>query len=183
VVIIDNLLTCARTASRYDDDVKQWQRIQPWIIREREKGKAFILIHHANKSGLGQLGTVTREAMLNTVVSLRPVYFGHVDGTSFALSFDKHRHFTGCDPLYIEFIADAWSWEPLVDKAVRYFRESGKRLTPIAIASESGVDMRTAHIVARELQKTQSKDDLQRITGVNFDDDDNDDGSGWGDLF
>ena len=128
IIIIDNLLTCARMAGRNDSEVESWNRIQDWALRKREQGITVMFVHHAGKSG-DQLGTSTKEVMLDTVVALK--YSGlnrDPSVTQFEWHFTKKRNFTGEDaePMQVEYRKDErgkdiWTHSPLMEaKSIRY---------------------------------------------------------------
>lgn len=103
LIIIDNLLSCARPEGRNDSEVAQWGRIQKWLINKRRDGIAVLLVHHSGKSG-DQLGTSVRENILDTVIRLDKSPLDTDTGsTAIELRFTKTRNFYGEDatPLYI----------------------------------------------------------------------------------
>lgn len=114
VVIIDNLLSCSTPVDGRDDDLRQWQRLQPWLVKLRAEGKTVILIHHAGKSG-EQLGTSARENIVDTIISLKDSKLEQPDhGQAFELYYEKTRNFYGKDkkPLFVEYTMheDALYW-------------------------------------------------------------------------
>lgn len=71
VIFIDNYLsTCLPTEGR-ETDVILWQSAQRLIQRLKDAGKAIVLIHHTNKSGIDQLGTSLRDNYMDTIFRLR----------------------------------------------------------------------------------------------------------------
>lgn len=121
VIIIDNLLTCARATHDRDTDFAQWARIQRWALQMRSAGKAVIFVHHTGKDGGSQLGTVSRETVMNTTIrmsSAKALTFS--EGLAARVEFLKHRHFFGEDaePLHVEYGKNSagiheWRWMPM----------------------------------------------------------------------
>lgn len=108
VIVIDNLLTCSGPIKNFDSDFDQWQRIQPFLINERDKGKAIILIHHAGKGG-AQYGTVLRENTMSTIIKLER----HATAArTVNLTFEKTRDYIGEDDeaLQLEIHDNNWSY-------------------------------------------------------------------------
>lgn len=129
VVIIDNLLACSRRMSGRDDDFAQWERIQAWFVRLRSAGKTVILIHHAGKSG-EQLGTSTRENIMDTILELRDIRMDNRDKTELQIWFKKARNLERrhTAPVYAfyETLPDGglrWADEPLADAVIRCVRK------------------------------------------------------------
>lgn len=121
VIIIDNLLTCSGPISPRDDDLSQWRRIQPLLIKWREAGKLVILVHHAGKSGQ-QFGTSLRENIMDTVIGLKPTRF-EGEQQSFELKFEKTRNALtrDCPDLYVKLLASddgaiTFDWSSLEDQ-------------------------------------------------------------------
>jgi RecA-family ATPase len=115
VIIIDNLLTAAYPEGRYENDFTVTQKINTWVVRQRNEGRTVIMIHHAGKSG-DQLGSSTKRVGLDTEIKLEAApRMG--DWSRFILRFKKHRNFYGPDeePLLVSFRAQGgktdWKWE------------------------------------------------------------------------
>jgi len=162
VVFIDNLLTCSRNMGPRDTDFQQWERIQPWLAELRTKGLTIIFVHHSGKSG-SQLGTSTRETILDAVLALRkPDHPSHINGTQFELHFEKHRDFKACDtpPISVEYIegddgVSRWFWRPLgddIDARILALHRNG--LTRRQIAQELGLSFgRVSQVIPREIKQ------------------------------
>lgn len=150
VVLIDNLLSSVFPIDRFDDDVKQWGRIIPWLFALRDSGKTVILIHHTGKSGT-QLGTSVKENWLDTNIELRaPDTQRPVRGTEFELRYRKTRDVKKCDaqPMHVEYLEgedqiSRWTWRPLEDSRndlVRSLQAEG--LTRRDVAKQLGLSFR-----------------------------------------
>lgn len=121
LIILDNLLTSAPPIEKNDDDLRLWQKIEPFVCRIRLKARTILIIHHANKGGL-QLGTIQREGLMNSIVRLTtpaiPIY---KDKLEINLEFQKGRQmkpgFKG--GIYCNFSEIAgvgtWYWQQLED--------------------------------------------------------------------
>lgn len=142
VAVIDNLNTCSRQESRFDDELKMWYRIQDWAVRMRQAGKTVILVHHAGKSG-SQLGTIQKENIVDTMVGLRPSFSVVAQrGLSFELHFEKARNFYGHStaPLYAAYEDGVWAWVPLEQKQrLEAQRLLNRGLKPYEIADALGI--------------------------------------------
>lgn len=96
LVIIDNLSTCFRPIGR-ESEVEAWGRVQQWLIKERQKGHAILLVQHSGKSGT-QRGASNKEDALDYVLNLRrPALYDPSEGAKFELHFEKCRWMSGND--------------------------------------------------------------------------------------
>lgn len=146
LIIIDNLITCSFPTDKWDDDVKQWDRIQKWALGHRRNGKALIFVHHAGKSG-DQLGTSKRTAIMNTVISLRKAR-GSQNGLAAEMHFDKTRSYLGDDAeaLYLTYttteVGSFWDWSTLQDhKASEVELRRNMKMKDAEIARELGMSL------------------------------------------
>lgn len=149
VLIIDNVLGCCLPLDRHDDDVRQWQRVTPWLFSLRDAGKAVILVHHSGKSGQAQLGTSLRENWLDTIVEIRPPEnFVPINGTEFELHFNKTRDVKRIDaqPLHVQYLeydgVSNFVWSPLQsskEQIVRSLKAEG--LTRREVAKQTGFSL------------------------------------------
>lgn len=157
VVVFDNLLTMSRAMNERDSDFAQWERIQPWFSRLRNKGLTIILVHHTGKDATrGGLGTSTREVTLDAVIALQPT---NSMRSEFELHWTKRRDFTAQDtpPILVEYIKgedglSRWYWKPLgedLDRRILEMNRSG--MTRAQIARELGIPYsRVSQVVPRE---------------------------------
>jgi len=93
LLIIDNL--ACTTPGLDENNKKDWDPINQWLLELRSIDVAVIMIHHTGKSGLPR-GTSSREDMLNVMIDLKnPVGYSHKDGARFTVSFTKGRRLYG----------------------------------------------------------------------------------------
>ncbi len=171
VIVLDNLLSLTAPRDKWDDDVKQWQRIQPWFVRLRDAGKAIILVHHSGKQG-EQLGTSQRENIMDTILSLRPVE--GVTTPSFYLRFEKTRHFGGpdADELKLDLnIEDrgitSFTFTSATEERTRRVQEMLRRkISPRQIAVETKLSL---------FEVVKIRDELRRQAGRHYSEIDSDD--------
>jgi predicted ATP-dependent serine protease len=160
VILIDNLLSSVFPLNRYDDDVKQWDRIIPWLFSIRDSGRTVIMVHHTGKSGL-QLGTSIKENWLDTNIELRrPEADRAVRGTEFELIYRKTRDVKRCDalPLHVEFIegedgVSRWSWRALEDskrELIRSMKSEG--LSKREVAKQLGLSYREVNSAWEDME-------------------------------
>jgi hypothetical protein len=67
-VILDNL--SALTPGRDENDKKEWDPINQWLISLRHLGLAIILIHHSGKNKRQQRGTSAHDDPMDVILSL-----------------------------------------------------------------------------------------------------------------
>lgn len=123
VLIIDNLLSCSMPENKWDDDLKQWYRIQRWARSLVLTGKTIVFVHHSGKSGDSQLGTSLRENAMDTIIQLkRPLLEEYRNRLCFEWHFTKARHFFGdaAQSLFVDFDSAPtdgcwWKWKMLRD--------------------------------------------------------------------
>ena len=90
ILFLDNLSTLCPGAD--EDETENWSKVQEWILDLRRKGIATFLVHHANKSGLSQLGTSKKEHQLSVNLKLRrPSNYEMAEGLRVEVLFDKLR--------------------------------------------------------------------------------------------
>lgn len=150
VIVIDNLLSSIFPIDGRDNDVRQWERIIPWLFALRDTGRTVIMVHHTGKSGL-QLGTSIKENWLDTSIELRaPAVMRPVKGTEFELHYRKTRDVKKCDalPLHVEYLegddgVSRWSWRPLEEtqhRTIQQMKDEG--LTRRDVAKQLGLSYR-----------------------------------------
>ncbi len=129
VIVIDNLLNCARPIDGRDQELQVWQRTASFLKAQRSKGKAIILLHHTGKSG-AQMGTMVKENDVDTFLMISPEMDRKAKGFGAEIRFDKARYleFPDNKPLWIEYCPDdfdkyIWTVYPLRDKKVMKARE------------------------------------------------------------
>lgn len=96
VIIVDNLSAWLRSG-KGENDEESWRDCASWLLQQRSKGRAVVLIHHAGKGGQ-QRGTSRREDILDTVVCLKkPDDYDPADGMRCEFVFEKARNLDGDD--------------------------------------------------------------------------------------
>ena len=96
VIIVDNLSAWLRSG-KGENDEESWRDCASWLLQQRSKGRAVVLIHHAGKGGQ-QRGTSRREDILDTVVCLKkPDDYDPQDGMRCEFVFEKARNLDGAE--------------------------------------------------------------------------------------
>ena len=94
VIIVDNLSAWLRSG-KGENDEESWRDCASWLLQQRSKGRAVVLIHHAGKGGQ-QRGTSRREDILDTVIALKkPDDYNAADGMRCEFVFEKARNLDG----------------------------------------------------------------------------------------
>ncbi len=96
VIIVDNLSAWLRSG-KGENDEESWRDCASWLLQQRSKGRAVVLIHHAGKGGQ-QRGTSRREDILDTVICLKkPDDYDPADGMRCEFVFEKARNLDGAE--------------------------------------------------------------------------------------
>jgi len=96
LIVVDNLSSLARSGGR-ENDAESWLPIQPWALRQRQRGRSVLFVHHSGKGG-AQRGTSKKEDILDVVLTLkRPADYNPADGAVFEVHFEKTRDMHGED--------------------------------------------------------------------------------------
>lgn len=126
VIILDNLQTLAPETTDRDGDVARWNRIQPFLLEQRLKGRCIILVHHTNKSG-DQDGTKKKENVMNNTILLNtPGAFQNSHDLHVEWRFKKGRSLPPVmkRPMFLTMhesdLGFRWMWEELIDVHQRY---------------------------------------------------------------
>lgn len=126
VIIIDNLLNCARPIDGRDQELQIWQRTASFLKAQRSKGKAIILLHHTGKSG-AQMGTMIKENDVDTFLMVTPELERKRRGFGAEIRFEKARYleYPENKPLWVEYAPEedrplySWNIYPLLEKRMR----------------------------------------------------------------
>jgi hypothetical protein len=95
-VVVDNLSCWVRSGGN-ENDADSWRPMSEWLLRNRSRGLAILLIHHSGKSGQ-QRGTSKKEDILDLSLELRrPPDYEPEQGAAFVVEFKKSRHLSGQD--------------------------------------------------------------------------------------
>ncbi len=110
-----------------EKDPTAWQPAQEWLLSLRRRGKAIIVIHHANRQG-GARGHSKPEDVMNFLINLtRPDDYTADQGARFVVEFDKSRgaYSAAVAPFTAALTADGWQTEPAKteDSAAQKIRE------------------------------------------------------------
>lgn len=89
LVIMDNLFSLFEGIDLIKPD--DWVPVNSWLISLRNKGVSIILVHHVNKEGLKQFGTVTKEFNIDTNLVLKDTKQPGDDHLSFTVKIEKYR--------------------------------------------------------------------------------------------
>ena len=116
LVVIDNLASLAGFTT---GDSDRWHELQQGLIAQRRKGRAVLMVHHANKEGL-QRGTSRREDLVDLVMAMRrPADYDPLQGARFEIHFEKARglHGSSVEPIEARLGTDElgrphWHWQP-----------------------------------------------------------------------
>jgi len=105
VIVIDNLNTISRPTIDMVTEFQQWDVIEPWLKKLREKGYTVILIHHTNKAGMDQSGSQRKPNLMTVNIQLKKSRFQDEfegDLHAFEIHFLKQRRGGWKQPLYVE---------------------------------------------------------------------------------
>jgi putative DNA primase/helicase len=87
LLILDNISSLIPGVN--ENDKKDWDPINQWLLSLRRTGNSVILIHHANKKGTDR-GHSGRIDNLDNVLRLEAV--GNSDQVKFQVNFEKSRY-------------------------------------------------------------------------------------------
>lgn len=140
VIIIDNLLTTTERVDQFDSPLKIWERVQKSLLRLRAMHKTVILIHHTNKGGEKQSGSMDKENIMNFIVGLHPTRTEPAhDGCKFVMEFEKLRDTRQIAPSIwtLHEVNGKSEWKIKTETqsicgAIKYFRDEGWKENDIA---------------------------------------------------
>lgn len=70
VIIIDNYITTCQPTGR-ESDIEIFLKVKDLLIFWKNQGKAVVLVHHTNKGGNEQHGTVYKDVIMDTIFRLK----------------------------------------------------------------------------------------------------------------
>ena len=119
VLILDNLASL--TPGRDENQKRDWDDINGWLLELRSKGIAVIFIHHAGKKG-DHRGTSAIEDNINFSIRLKhPEGYKSEDGAKFIVEFTKTRRLYGNSTkpftLQLQNTASGLDWEVIEEEA------------------------------------------------------------------
>ena len=145
VIVIDNLSAWIRSG-KGENDEESWRECASFLLQQRARGRAVVLIHHAGKGGQ-QRGTSRREDILDTVVNLkRPDDYDPADGMRCELSFEKARNLDGGE---------------ITTLAVEFSTKSGK-----AVFTSSEIKADAINQVHDLIKEGASRTEISKSTGL-----------------
>jgi putative DNA primase/helicase len=108
LIVLDNASTLFDVEAEIDPSA--WGAAQAWLLSLRRRGKATLLIHHANRLG-GARGHSRREDIMDVILKLsRPSDYCQDQGARFLIEFPKARGFFGkaAEPFIATLTSDGW---------------------------------------------------------------------------
>ena len=145
VIVIDNLSAWIRSG-KGENDEESWRECASFLLQQRARGRAVVLIHHAGKGGQ-QRGTSRREDILDTVINLkRPDDYDPADGMRCELSFEKARNLDGGE---------------ITTLAVEFSTKSGK-----AVFTSSEIKADAINQVHDLIKEGASRTEISKSTGL-----------------
>lgn len=87
-IVLDNL--SALTPGRDENNKKEWDPINQWLISLRAMGLAVIFVHHAGKNKKSQRGTSGHDDAVDIVINLSKMK--NERGARFWVNFEKNRN-------------------------------------------------------------------------------------------
>jgi len=97
LVIVDNLSALA--GARDENDAAGLEPVLSWMRRQKRKGRATVIVHHAGKdASRGGRGTSRLEDPFELIMSVtKPKGYKASDGATMDIKFTKARHLHGAD--------------------------------------------------------------------------------------
>lgn len=93
VIIIDNYITCCMPTNSRMSDVDIFLTAKDLLATLKMMGKAVILVHHTNKGGVEQYGTVYKDFWMDIILRLKQFPSQHLDnGLTWEIKYIKDRH-------------------------------------------------------------------------------------------
>lgn len=93
VIFIDNYITCCLPTTGEDSDIGLFLVLKDLLVKLKRMGKAIVLIHHTNKGGSDQHGTIYKDVIMDTIFRLRkwPKQYLH-NGLTWEVKIFKDRN-------------------------------------------------------------------------------------------
>jgi hypothetical protein len=150
LIIVDNFSTLANGID--ENNSKDWDIVQKWMLSWKRRGKAILGIHHAGKNDM-QRGSSKKEDIMHTVISLKkPEGYSNNQGARFNVIFEKNRSFHGADAApfeaWLKYDKDRPYWltrdiEEDIESKIKKLIDAGKR--PADIARELNMSKQTVN--------------------------------------
>jgi hypothetical protein len=161
LVVLDNLSSLAGFKT---GDPDCWNELQRFLLLQRRRGRAMLLVHHANKKG-EQRGINRREDVLDLVMAIRrPADYQPAEGARFEIHFEKARDLYGeaTNPIEARLEVNSlgvahWDWRPVdlseLDRAARLLKLG---LNAAQVAQELGISRSRSYRLRDQVQKMRS---------------------------
>lgn len=151
VIIVDNIDTCADRVNRNDMEIDIFNHIRRWANQQKSKGRAIVLIDHANKGGNEVYGTSKKNNACDVMIKLKKTeaQFPTTAQNAYELHFDKGRQQLASEkiPLWIEQFSTPTSTKftqkPLDEVRFQYI-QSLKNVQPRQVSELLGCTMSKA---------------------------------------
>lgn len=148
LAIMDSLSSLAGTTQ---GDPESWAVMSQFLAFNRARGRATVLVHHANRDG-AMRGTSRRADAMDLIMALRrPRDWQPADGARFEVHLEKTRRHGGEAPVPIEAqlrTTDGrghWQWGPVGSALLRRAADLLQQgMTAEAVGKTLGVSRRTA---------------------------------------
>jgi putative DNA primase/helicase len=144
IVVLDNIASLAPGLD--ENQKKDWDPINQFLLSLRFAGIAVIIIHHMGKSGTGQRGTSAREDNVDTIIEVNKVAdYNAADGARFTIKFKKFRgkpqegNFLQKREFWYREMDDKWKWD--IDDTVSSQEADALILLALATPNKSMKDI------------------------------------------
>lgn len=179
VIIIDNLDTVTDKVEASDTETEIFKYIRVWANRQKAKGRAIVLVDHANKAGEDVYGTSKKQNACDVMIQLRKPMFQRWGCTAqnyYELHYRKGRQQLDSEkrPLWIEQHSTESTTElsyQSLDKVRIGFIKTLSKPRPVVIAQMLGVSTGKATQLIEEAKKfTPIEPEDLNIKDEDFDD-------------
>jgi putative DNA primase/helicase len=159
LLVIDDIASLAGVTG----DPDRWHELGRFLLAQRRKGRAVLLLHHTNRDGALR-GTSRREDGLDLVLALRrPRDRLGGGGARFEIHVEKSRRFGRIEPILAELSGERWQWREAhggtLDRAVALLRQ-GQGAE--AMGRALGVSAATAYRLQRRARQLGRLDSRRR---------------------
>jgi len=158
LVVVDSLSSLAGITR---GDAERWTEMHQFLAFQRSRGRAVLLVHHANRDG-AMRGTSRRADAMDLVMALRrPRDWQFADGARFELRLEKARHQAGAavEPIEAQLCTGAdglahWQWHRGASRGLRQASQLLQQgMSAEAVAKAIGVSPRTAYRLQRRARE------------------------------
>lgn len=71
IIFIDNYITTCQPTAK-ESDIEIFLKVKDLLVQWKIEGKSVVLVHHTNKGGMDQHGTVYKDVIMDTIFRLKP---------------------------------------------------------------------------------------------------------------